>query len=162
VINRRALAVFVATLVVVGVGLVRAQKPSLSTQDYIDIQQLYAKYNEALDSGDGEAYAATFTPDGIFNNNKGRDALLAFVQQWKEKMNGMSRRHWNNNLIITPTAEGATGSVYLLLVDISARPPVFAAAAKYSDVLVKTPQGWRFKQRTTRADSAPAAPKPVQ
>ena len=161
-INRRGLAVFVVTLVVMGAGLVRAQKPSLSTKDYIDIQQLYAKYNEALDSGDGEAYAATFTPDGIFNNNKGRDALLAFVQQWKEKLNGMSRRHWNNNLIITPTAEGATGSVYLLLVDISARPPVFAAAAKYSDVLVKTPQGWRFKQRTTRADSAPAAPKPDQ
>jgi hypothetical protein len=161
VISRRTVAALVVTLVA-SLGLLQAQKPTLTTQDYIDIQQLYAKYNEALDSGDGEAYAATFTPDGVFNNNKGKDALVAFVQQWKDKLNGLSRRHWNNNLIITPTAEGATGSVYLLLVDISARPPVFAAAARYSDVLVKTPQGWRFKQRTTRADAAPAPPKPVQ
>ena len=160
--NRKTFAVLVVTLVVMGFGLVHAQKPSLTTQDYLDIQQLYAKYNEAIDAGDGEAYAATFTPDGVFNNNKGKDALVGFIQQWKDKLNGLSRRHWNNNLVITPTAEGATGSVYLLLIDISARPPAIAGAARYSDVLVKTPQGWRFKQRTTRPDSAPAAPKPVQ
>jgi len=159
---RQTAAALVVTIVVTGFGLVLAQKGKLTTQDYIDIQQLYARYNEAFDSGDGDAYAATFTADGVFNNNKGREALIGFIQQWKEKLNGGSRRHWNNNLVITPTPEGATGSVYLLLIDISARPPAIAGAAKYSDLLVKTPQGWRFKQRTTRTDSAAATPKPVQ
>jgi len=161
VVTRNAFAVLIVSLVVAGAGTAYAQKPTLTTQDYIDIQQLYAKYNEAIDSGDGEAYAATFTPDGVFNTFKGKDQLVGFIEQWKTKMNGLTRRHWNNNLIITPTAEGATGSTYLLLIDVAARPPVIGSAARYSDVLVKTPQGWRFKQRNTRADPPPA-PKPVQ
>jgi hypothetical protein len=132
-----------------------AAAQSLTAQDYVDIQQLYARYNEAIDTGNAEAWADTFTADGVFNTFKGREALLGFVQQWKDKMNGLSRRHWNTNLLITPTAEGASGSVYLMLLDVSQRPPAIAATAKYSDVLVKTPQGWRFKQRTTSGDPAP-------
>jgi hypothetical protein len=132
---------------------------SLTPQDYIDIQQLYVRYNEAIDTGNADAYAATFTPDGVFNNFKGKDALVGFVNQYRDKMNGLNRRHWNTNLLITPTAEGANGSVYLMLVDVSQRPPVIASTAKYTDMLVKTPQGWRFKQRTTRGD---APPKPQQ
>jgi hypothetical protein len=155
--------VLVALLTLLSAGPLLAQKPTLSTQDYIDIQQLYAKYNDAIDSGDGEAYAATFTPDGVFNTFKGKDALVGFIEQWKTKMNGLTRRHWNDNLIITPTAEGASGSVYLLLIDVSVRPPVIGSAARYTDSLVKTPQGWRFKQRATKGDSAsPPQPKPVQ
>lgn len=158
-ITRKA-CVLVALLTLLSARPLLAQKPTLTTQDYIDIQQLYAKYNDAIDSGDGEAYAATFTPDGVFNTFKGKDALVGFIEQWKTKMNGLTRRHWNNNLIITPTAEGASGSVYLLLIDVSARPPAIGSAARYTDSLVKTPQGWRFKQRATKGDSAaPPPPK---
>ncbi len=39
----------------------------LSAQDYFEIQQLYARYNNAIDSGDAEGWAATFTSDGVFN-----------------------------------------------------------------------------------------------
>jgi hypothetical protein len=46
----------------------------------------------------------------------------------------------------------------LLLVDVSTRPPSILAAAMYSDQMVKTPEGWRFKKRATKADTAPAAP----
>jgi uncharacterized protein (TIGR02246 family) len=133
---------------------------TLSTQDYIDIQQLYARYNVALDGGDAEGYANLFTPDGVFNTSKGRDALIAFVKGSAAK--GGTTRHWNTNLVITPTPEGASGTVYLFLMDVAARPPAISLAARYQDVLVKTAQGWRFKQRTTRIDMAPAAPKPPQ
>jgi len=74
----------------------------LSTQDYIDIEQLYATYNHAIDSGDGEAWAATFTPDGTFNKFTGHDQLVGFIQRWKAEMNGGNRRHWNTNLRIVP------------------------------------------------------------
>ena len=63
----------------------------LSTQDYVDIEQLYAQYNHAIDSGDAEAWAATFTADGSFNKFTGHEALAGFVRQWREK-NGASRR----------------------------------------------------------------------
>ena len=130
----------------------------LTAMDYIEIQQLYARYNEAIDAGDAEAFADTFTPDGAFNTFKGRQGLIDFMAQWTGRLNGANRRHWNTNLIITPSSEGATGSVYLILLDVSVRPPAIASTARFSDTLVKTARGWRFKTRTTRADPAPRQP----
>lgn len=137
-----------------------AQQRKLTADDYIEIQQLYAQYNMAIDSGDAEGYAATFTPDGVFNTFNGHDALVGFIHRWRETMKGGNMRHWNTNLAITGTPEGASGAVYLLLVDISVKPPAITTAAKYEDQLVKTPQGWRFKKRVTKAEAAPPAPKP--
>ena len=140
-----------------------AQQRKLTADDYMEIQQLYAKYNTAIDSGDGEGYAATFTPDGVFNTFSGHDALVGFIKRWRESMGGAARRHWNNNLVLTPTAEGANGTVYLFLMDISAKPPAIQTVAKYEDQLVKTADGWRFKHRATKADAAPApAPAPAK
>ncbi len=130
--------------------------PSLTTQDYVELQQLYARYNMAIDSGDAEAWAATFVPDGVFNNtNKGRDALVQFVKDWRAKRNGANRRHLNSNLAFVPTSDGASGSCYLLLLDISTRPATNALTGLYEDSLVRTPQGWRFKSRVVHADPAP-------
>lgn len=70
-------------------------------------------------------------------------------------MGGANRRHWNTNLTIMPSSEGASGSVYLLLVDVGVRPPAIQAAAKYEDQLVKTSAGWRFKKRVTQNEGPP-------
>jgi hypothetical protein len=149
-----------ATLIAAAGGLLVAQSAgtSLTAQDFVDIQQLYAKYNWALDSGDSEAYASTFTADGAFNNNVGHDAIVKFADTFHAGL-GAHVRHWNTNLMITPSPGGATGQVYLVLVDFATKPPTIATSASYSDQLVKTPQGWRFKKRQTKGDAAPA-PKP--
>jgi hypothetical protein len=144
--TRRTLAVLLLLLVLGGVTWSSAQQgrsSSLTAQDYIDIQQLYAAYNNAFDGGRAEAYAQLFTPDGTFNDLTGHDALVAFVTRQR----GSTQRHWNSNLTITGTPEGASGSVYLLLVDVAARPPALVTAASYQDTLVKTADGWRFKKR---------------
>jgi len=145
-------------LVALAFGAMSAHAAELSTQDYIDIEQLYATYNHAIDSGDGEAWAATFTPDGTFNKFTGHDQLVGFIQAWKEKMNGGARRHWNTNLRIVPSKEGASASVFLMLVDVSTKSIV--ATGMYNDTLVKTAQGWRFKTRATKMDT-PAPPPPA-
>ena len=146
--------------IVAGSVWVSAQSGAAKTftaQDFVDIQQLYAKYNWSLDSGDADAYASTFTVDGVFNNNVGRDAIVKFANTFHAGL-GAHVRHWNTNLMITPTAEGAAGQVYLVLVDFANKPPTIATSASYTDELVKTPQGWRFKKRQTKGDAALAAP----
>ena len=130
----------------------------LSAQDYFEIQQLYARYNIAIDNGDAEGWAATFTPDGVFNTFSGHDALVGFVKTWREKLNGATRKHWNNNLQISGNSKEANASVYLILVDFSTKPPSILTTATYTDSLVKTKDGWRFTKRTTKGDSAPPAP----
>lgn len=154
---RTGLGTLLAVVTIVGGGLavqrLFAAKTVLSTQDYLDIQQLYARYAMTIDSGDAEGWANTFTPDGVFNNSsRGHDALVQFVHDWRDKRNGADRRHWNSNLVLTPTDEGVSGSVYLLLLDTGVRPPVPNMSAVYEDRLVKTPQGWRFKTRVLHSD----------
>jgi 3-phenylpropionate/cinnamic acid dioxygenase small subunit len=124
----------------------------LSAQDYAEIQQLYARYNIAIDSGDAEGWAATFTPDGVFNTFNGHDALVGFVKTWREKLGGATRRHWNTNLRITGNGKEASGFVYLMLVDVGTKPPSIVGTATYTDSLIKTKDGWRFTKRTTKGD----------
>ena len=151
----RFIALVAAAVTIMGFTRV-AWAEELSAQDYIDIEQLYATYNHAIDSGDGEAWAATFTPDGTFNKFTGHDQLVGFIQRWKAEMNGGNRRHWNTNLRIVPSKDGATASVFLMLVDVSTKSIV--ATGMYNDTLVKTATGWRFKTRATKMDAAPPAP----
>ena len=152
---RKFLTLMAATITILGFTRI-AWADGLNTQDYIDIEQLYATYNHAIDAGDGEAWAGTFTPDGTFNKFTGHDQLVGFIQQWKEKMNGGNRRHWNTNLRIVPSKDGASASVFLMLVDVTTKSII--ATGMYDDTLVKTASGWRFKTRQTKMDAAPPAP----
>ena len=140
-------------------GTCAAASP-LSAQDYFEIQQLYARYNIAIDNGDAEGWAATFTPDGAFNTMVGHDALVGFVKMWREKLNGATRKHWNNNLQVTGDSKEASAFVYLMLVDYSTKPATILTTGTYTDSLIKTKDGWRFTKRITKADVAPTPPGP--
>jgi hypothetical protein len=133
----------------------------LSAQDYFEIQQLYANYNIAIDSGDAEGWAAKFTPDGVFNTFTGHDALISFIKLWREKLHGASLKHWNNNLQITGDGKTANGFVYLMLVDVTAKPVSIVSTHTYTDNLVKTKDGWRFTKRITKADVPPSQAPPA-
>jgi len=160
VIGEHIVKIFKRVAVVAAVALFAAPlfaAEKLTTQDFVEIEQLYAKYNHAIDSGDAEGWADTFTPDGVFNARfTGREALMGFIKTWKEG-GGLSRRHWNSNLHVVGTAEGAKGAVYLMLWDVSAQPQKIFTTGIYEDVLVKNTGGWRFKSRVVKADR-PAAP----
>ena len=59
-------------------------------QDRIAIEQLMWDYIRALDSGDAEAYAALFAPDGQFGTGdtaiKGREALKKMISDARQTM----------------------------------------------------------------------------
>lgn len=151
-----------AALLLTGAQIVSAQ--TLSTADYIEIEQLYAKYNHAIDNGDGKAWADTFTADGVFRKTTvGHDALVAFVENFSKSSRG-GFRHWNSNLTIVGTPEGADGSVYLMLWNVGVKPQAIVTTGTYIDKLVKTPAGWRFKNRDIKGDAPPpaAAPAPAK
>ena len=52
-------------------------------------------------------------------------------------------------MIIHPAPEGASGSQYLVAIDVSegGKPSTIVHGGRYDDVYVKTSQGWRFKSR---------------
>jgi uncharacterized protein (TIGR02246 family) len=69
---------FVFLALIVSVSCTAEKDPARS-QDRVAIEQLMWDYIHALDSGNAEAYAALFAPDGQFGRGdtavKGRDAL---------------------------------------------------------------------------------------
>jgi actinorhodin biosynthesis protein ActVIA len=74
----------------------------LSTEDRLEIEQLYATYNHSIDFGDSEAWANTFTADGSFDSGRGdptvgMEALAGFAAGFAERVKG---RHWTNNLLL--------------------------------------------------------------
>jgi hypothetical protein len=51
------------------------------------------------------------------------------------------------NLVVTPTAQGATGRIYLLQMGMKG-PGSIERHGGYEDAYVKTAQGWRIQSRT--------------
>ncbi len=81
------LGVLVALVFSAGVAYT-AQKPSddqvlREARDRAEIEDLLWRYTRALDTGNGEAYAAAYTPDGEFTagttSSKGKEALMKLV-----------------------------------------------------------------------------------
>ena len=143
-----AFSMCVMAICLVSVASVNAGQGSggrLTAEDHIEVQQLYVRYAHTLDLGDAEGWADTFTPDGVFANSKGRAELITFAKGFYD--GGGAARHWNSQVLITPTAEGADGSCYLLLVDTGVQPVGITVSGIYQDKIVKTPAGWRFQER---------------
>jgi hypothetical protein len=129
----------------------------LTAQDLAEIYALYAKYPVLLDAGDAEGYADLFTADGSFGNNRNRDGLIAFVRNRQRS----TVYHVPMTPLVTASPEGANGTVMNFFIDLGANPPAITRVSRYTDTLVKTPNGWRFKTRVNGAalpaDQAPAA-----
>jgi len=146
----------------------RAQDPiELTALDYIEIQQLVSKYARAIDtcSNNGYDYADLYTPDGIFMPSVAGQAVPGI--QGRERLAEVSGGGSNNcenvpwieqgvihiytNHIITPTRDGATGTVDMLMIGLGGDPNKIEYDGYYDDIYVKTDEGWRFKQRTHHA-----------
>jgi hypothetical protein len=155
-----------------GASGLQAQQPAAATReltalDYFEIQQLVAKYAHAIDtcSNNGYDYADLFTPDGSFVPSfEGRQLpAIEGRERLAEISGGGSRgcknvpwieqgvRHIYTNHVITPTAEGATGIVDMLMIGLGGDPNKIEYDGHYVDTYVRTPQGWRFKQRVHHA-----------
>jgi 3-phenylpropionate/cinnamic acid dioxygenase small subunit len=145
-------------------------KPKFAADDFLEIQALYNNYAHYFDAGQGEKWAALWTEDGEFTHGYGpgqasanrtpAKGMAALVRTGSTS----GTRHFVTNLVITPTADGAKGSCYLLLYSARTNPPSFVETAIYDDTLVKTSQGWRFKKRVVWRDDddiTPFKPKPL-
>ena len=130
--------------------------PVLSAQDYVDLQQLYVRYALAISLGDGEAYAATFVPDGEMHVLQG-DRHIVGHEALEQMASGNRRtprrnRAWPAPPVIRATTDGAEASALFFSLDVSGEQAAFSFSGVYEDTLVKTADGWRFKKRTFRHD----------
>jgi hypothetical protein len=154
--TRPLLAVMLA--LAVSIPAAAQQKPTaLTAMDYIEIQQLVAKYARFIDScsNNGYDYADLFTADGVFR------PVINGKPTWIQQ----GVRHLYPNHVIEATPEGAKGTVDMLMIGLGGDPNKIQYDGHYEDVYVKTAQGWRFKERTHYAllsGGRPATPPPAK
>jgi uncharacterized protein (TIGR02246 family) len=126
--------------------------------DTEEIHHLMWRYARALDTGDAEGYAATFTEDGQFGTGptatKGREALTAMIaglgqapasDEPRPTMYHMTANHWLEFI----DKDNAKLHAYWIT-DVSAAgdtPARLAAVGRSVDTLVRTSEGWRIRIR---------------
>ena len=130
---------------------------ALSATDRLDLIDLYARAAHHLDAGEPEQYVALFTPDGVYirqageaevSRHRGAAQLLAFAREVAAGA-GRDGQHWNSNILIESTADGANGTCHMMrvLTDATVRSHRITLAGRYQDRFVRTATGWRFRER---------------
>ena len=130
---------------------------ALSTQDYIEIHELFARYAYAMDSSNPSGLRDVFTEDGVFtidgvNTWNGRaeiESLLTAPTRERPKIT-----HFFANTIVKPTAEGATASHYVALINLQQNDAV-TGGGFCDHTLVKMKDGWRMKTRVCFVEPGP-------
>ena len=133
-------------------------------KDRAEIEELMWRYTRALDTGDGTAYAATYTVDGQFgagaNATKGREALKKMVDALREGQAAAAAKgeparpplyHMNANYWIEfVDKDHARHHAYYLTVSGAAgqnNPPRIVAAGRSVDHLERVNGKWLIKLR---------------
>jgi SnoaL-like domain len=120
------------------------------------ILALYAEYNRSIDAADIAGWLATFVEDGVFHHPLrsygGQAELHTFITNRSAQLSTnpvAELMHWNDPIVLSANADSVTGSCRLMVCGIareSGKPEV-VARGRYQDSLVRTKDGWRFKDR---------------
>ena len=130
----------------------------LSAQDFEEIKELYARYNQGSDFRDTELFLSAFAEDAVMTREGGdivgMDELRADrARRYEGKTGDVGRRHINGSYLITPTSDGAEARAYYLLMDVTVRPPNVISSGYYEDKFVRTNSGWKIKHRILYRDT---------
>jgi hypothetical protein len=127
-------------------------RSALSTADYVEIQQLYARYAFSVDLQDVDAWMACWTDDGALVTTAGKRTGGADQRRAMMLANGDVPEergyHWVGNVVIDAAEHGANGRCYLMHLFAPDGPARLRYALYYQDELVKRDGRWLFRLRT--------------
>lgn len=120
----------------------------ISIEDRMAILDLGARYNYHVDTGASEAWADTFTADGVFDgpagHAEGRDALVAFCEQLAKDYPGAM--HFTDNHLFEQDGEVVQHRCFLSF-QVPGDTGTDVMLLGYEDEIVKVDGEWRFRVR---------------
>jgi actinorhodin biosynthesis protein ActVIA len=139
-----------------------------TTDDYVLVLSFLARQARALDAADAEAFAATFTTDGVLRHASRQDALrgpAAITEATRAAAAAhaeATHRHWFDQLVVDPgPAEGTLLVSYYALTSLVDRQGGvrFLPSCVVEDELHRTADGGLLvrDRLVTRDDLVPAA-----
>lgn len=154
------------------------EKPAATSLDtlvrWFEIHQLNEQYCAVLDGDRLEEWPALFTPDCLYeivpreNVDMGLPIGLVYCDNQRMLRDRvLSLRHANiyethayrhlmSGLVITPVdADTVRASASYVVVQTRTNGESFVyQAGRYDDIIVRTPEGWRFRQRRCVYDTS--------
>lgn len=134
-----------------------------TADDFMEINQLFSKYNYDIDNGYGEAWADDFTKDGVFQDPSwcaiGRDSLIGVVGRTPKPGHDLVHRHVHSlGPIIYSDRDHATihSTVVLITETGFGKQGGVAITGSYDDKLTRVNGQWKFAYRfVQRPSTAP-------
>lgn len=127
---------------------------AISLEDRLNIHELLARLDHAVDAQDWPAYLAQFEPDarmdpGFAPAVQGLDAIRAFLIASEGGTRG--KRHIASNIIIDSQGEEVVATSYLTVIEREDIPRV-VATARIVDTLVKRDGVFRVRVHQVNVD----------
>ncbi len=173
--KNRPISGVVACALMAGLVLFACRAGAADSEDRVAIEQLWAKYAQALDTADPEFYSSLFTPDAYLEVDgkpyKGRQAIQGVVRDIRQKLqvdklpaDSHGRRfgpirHILSNLIVDLHGDRATSESYWTEIISNGKnaqgvgnPPSVLKMGRYEDELVKQNGKWLYSKRIISGD----------
>jgi ketosteroid isomerase-like protein len=125
--------------------------------DRLEIQELIARYSYALDSGDFDALDELFTDDAVLDY-RATGAIRGSLKEMKEFVADAftmfdATQHLTTQTLLRfsddgNTAYGKSTCHNPMVFGGDNKPKMMVIGLWYIDTYVRTPDGWRFKERT--------------
>ena len=127
-------------------------------EDKFAIEELIARYNQSLDSGDYATWVACWADDAVLDGIgkllTGRAQIQAFADQYegstRSKINGL--KHYTVNILSSVVGDRATSSSYLQLVNTTDKGVKIIFTGRYEDDLKRVDGQWQFARRKLHQD----------
>ncbi len=132
-------------------------------EDKFAIEELIARYNQSLDSGDYPTWVACWADDAILDGIgkllTGKAQIQAFADQYegstRSKINGL--KHYTVNILSKIDGDTAKSRSYLQLVNTTDKGVKIIFTGRYEDDLKRVNGQWQFARRKLHQDMPPTA-----
>ena len=132
-------------------------------EDKFAIDELIARYNQSLDSGDYPTWVACWADDAILDGIgkllTGKAQIQAFADQYegstRSKINGL--KHYTVNILSKVDGDAAKSNSYLQLVSTTDKGVKILFTGRYEDDLTRVNGQWHFARRKLHQDMPPPA-----
>jgi 3-phenylpropionate/cinnamic acid dioxygenase small subunit len=123
----------------------------MQATDIIEIHQLLGLYGHVVDAQDWDRFDELFTHDAVLDYTGVRaPRILRGVDEIRGYFRGAnhpSAHHVTNIVVVEVDDEVRVHSKFLAPYTRASHTPPRWQGGDYQDVVVSTPQGWRFRQR---------------
>jgi hypothetical protein len=132
---------------------------TLSVEDRIAINDLFAKYAWALDTGDVDSLVACFTPDGVVIEEvfeepdrwEGHAGIRRLGEHFRNSAGFPGRQHHITQSVFQGGGDRCKARSFAFVTECRGEPPyTLRFAGYYDDEIVKAGGEWLLKQRIIR------------